>query len=147
MKFCPNCRITFEDNAAVCAQCGGQLMEIHPQPASVSYDHTAAFTPEDISENKVLAMVPYLFGWIGIVIALLGAGQSAYASFHVKQALKIQIVAVLVTVVGALIPVLGWMAAGIYSIVSLVICLISFFGVCKGTAQEPALIRNLKFLK
>lgn len=147
MKFCPNCRATYDDAANVCGQCGGQLVYIQPQPAMNPADHTAEFNPADISANKVLAMVPYLFGWMGIVIALLAAGTSPYTAFHVKQALKIQIVAALVTVVGAVIPLIGWIAAGIYSFVSLVIMIISFVSVCRGEAWEPVLIRNIRFLK
>lgn len=147
MKFCPNCRISYDDSANVCGQCGTPLVQIIPQPVAAPGNHTAEFDPADISANKVLAMTPYLFGWAGIIIALLAAAQSPYAAFHVKQALKIQIVAALVSIVGALIPVLGWIAVGIYAVVSLVITIVSFVGVCKGEANEPMLIRNLNFLK
>ena len=121
MKFCPNCRATYDDAANVCGQCGGQLVYIQPQPASNPADHTAEFNPADISDNKVLAMAPYLLGWMGIIIALLAAGTSPYTAFHVKQALKIQIGAVLVAMVGAVIPIIGWIVAGVYAVVSFVI--------------------------
>ena len=151
MKVCPQCRISYNDSETVCGKCGGALMTLEMQTAPEApadrADHTAEFSPADISQNKVVAMIPYLLGWIGIIIALLASGTSPYASFHVRQALKIQIVAALVMIVGAIIPVLGWIAIGLYSIVSLVICLISFFSVCKGEAKEPCLIRNLQFLK
>ena len=146
MKFCPNCRTAYDDAANVCGQCGTPLVYVQPQPMSEPHDHTAEFNPADISDNKVLAMVPYLFGWAGIIIALLAAGTSPYASFHVKQALKIQIVLALSMFLG-IIPILGWIAIGIYSIVSAVITIISFLSVCRGEAKEPVLISSLKFLK
>ena len=37
------------------------------------YDHTAEFDPKDISDNKVLAMLVYLMGAVGIIIALLAS--------------------------------------------------------------------------
>ena len=146
MKFCPNCRTAYDDSANICGQCGTPLLYAQPQPMTDPYDHTAAFDPADISDNKVLAMAPYLLGWFGIIIALLAAGTSPYAAFHVKQALKIQIVLVL-SMFLSIIPLLGWIATGIYSIISLIITLIAFFDVCKGKAREPVLIRELKFLK
>ena len=147
MKFCPNCRTTHDDSATVCGQCQGQLVTIQPQPMVDPADHTAQFNPADISDNKVLAMAPYLLGWAGIIIALLAAGTSPYAAFHVKQALKIQIVSVLVSIIGVIIPFLGWIAIGIFAILSLIINIVSFVGVCKGEAVEPIIIRSLGFLK
>jgi len=92
-------------------------------------------------------MIPYLMGWIGILITLLGAGSSAYAGFHVRQALKIQVCSTLVMIIGAIIPILGWIAIGIFSVVVLVLNIICFFSVCKGEAKEPPIIANFKFLK
>lgn len=149
MKYCPDCRLSYDDSANVCGQCGKPLTYIPPQSMQSfdHTDHTAEFSPADISQNKVLAMVPYLFGWVGIIIALIAAGQSPYAAFHVKQALKIQIVSALVSIVGAFIPIVGWIAIAVYAVVSLVINIICFYGVCKGQAKEPPIIKNLSFLK
>lgn len=147
MKFCPDCRISYDDDANVCGQCGKSLVMLNIRPMAAPGDHTASFDPADIAANKVLAMVPYLFGWFGIIIALLAAGQSPYTSFHVRQALKIQIVSTLVTIIGAIIPILGWIVAALYALVSFIITLVSFVSVCKGEAKEPILIRNIGFLK
>ena len=56
-------------------------------PAS-QWDHTGEYDPQDISENKVVAMLIYLLGTLGIIIALLKSSTSAYAEFHVRQGLK-----------------------------------------------------------
>lgn len=63
-----------------------------PQPAYDPADHTAEFDPEDVSQNKVIAMAAYILGTVGIIIALLAAPQSKYAAFHSRQALKLDIV-------------------------------------------------------
>ena len=152
MKFCPNCHLTYDDSANVCGQCGGPLQVIpqqvpQAQPAYDPTDHTAEFNPRDISDNKVFAMLPYLMSFIGVIIALLAAPSSPYTMFHVRQGLKISVTSILVTIVGAIIPFLGWIAAGICAIVILVVEIICFFRVCKGQAKEPPIIKNLGFLK
>ena len=152
MKFCPNCHLTYDDTANVCGQCGGPLQVIpqqvpQAQPAYDPTDHTAEFNPRDISDNKVFAMLPYLMSFIGVIIALLAAPSSPFTMFHVRQGLKISVTSILVTIVGAIIPFLGWLAAGICAIVILVVEIICFFRVCKGQAKEPPIIKNLGFLK
>ena len=88
------------------------------------YDHTKEFSAQDISDNKVFAMLMYLTGWIGIIIALLASKESRYVAFHLRQALKIEVVGIL-----------------------LVLRIISFFQICGGKAKEPAIIRSLGFLR
>lgn len=148
MKYCPNCHLSYNDDANVCTQCGTQLYVAAPQaPMRPLTDHTAEFQKEDISANKVLAMIPYLMGWIGIIVTLLAAGTSPYAGFHVRQALKIAVCSTLVSIVGAIIPFLGWLAIAVFGIMTLVINIICFFSVCKGEAKEPPIISGLGFLK
>lgn len=67
-----------------------QSASADPRPAATTdeYDHTAEFDPKDISENKVVAMLVYLMGFIGVIIALLKSSTSQYAEFHVRQGLK-----------------------------------------------------------
>lgn len=114
MKTCPNCNAQLDDNAIFCTACGTQFGAVPPQqnaippqqnaippqqnavppqpafaPAYDPYDHTAEFDPKDISDNKVFAMICYLMGFIGIIVALLATNSSKYAMFHVRQALKI----------------------------------------------------------
>ena len=64
MKFCPNCHLTYDDTANVCGQCGGPLsvipQQVQQQAAYDPTDHTAEFSAQDISDNKVFAMLPYL---------------------------------------------------------------------------------------
>ncbi|MBE6542476.1 MAG: zinc ribbon domain-containing protein [Ruminococcaceae bacterium] len=141
MKSCPNCHLNYDDTVSICAQCGTTLTYV-----ADSTDHTARFTKEDISSNKVLAMIPYLMGWVGIIIALLASGTSEYASFHVKQALKIQVVTIL-SVLLNIVPLLGTIAFGILGVVLFVVNIICFVNVCKGLAKEPLIVSSIPFLK
>lgn len=118
-------------------------------PAYDPYDHTAEFDAKDISENKVLAMLPYLLGIFGIIIAMLGANQSPYTKFHVRQAIKFTVIDALMAIAGV---VLVWtiivpIAWAVMSIVFLVIKIICFVQICSGKAKEPVIIRSLPFLK
>lgn len=149
MKICQNCHLSFDDAANNCPECGNPLTYVNLQEEAVQAptDHTAEFNPADISQNKVLAMIPYLMGWVGIIISLLAAGSSAYAGFHVRQALKIQVCFTLVSIIGAIIPVIGWLAIALTAVVVLVLNIISFFSVCKGEAREVPIVSSFSFLK
>lgn len=161
MKNCPHCNAQLDDNAAFCTSCGTQLsggtqpnfnnqaQTMYQQPVFDPYDHTSEFTQKDISDNKVIAMLVYLAGFIGIIIALIASGQSPYVAFHVRQALKFMVVELLLVIVGAIlaftiiVPIAAIVCFGIIAVLE-IIC---FFQVCGGKAKEPAIIRSLGFLK
>ncbi len=150
MKVCPNCRLSYDDQANHCAQCGGPLTFIpNTQTFQDPADHTAEFDPADISQNKVLAMAPYLLGWIGIIITLLASGTSPYAAFHVKQALKIQICATLLSLIAGVLAftIIVPIVAAVAILVLGVVQIICFFQVCAGKAKEPPIVAKLAFLK
>ena len=107
MKTCPNCNVQLDDAATFCANCGARISEsaqAQPQytqntavpPQGDPYDHTAEFDPQDISDNKVFAMLGYLLGTVGIIIALLASRKSPFTMFHVRQALKFTVVNILI---------------------------------------------------
>jgi len=159
MAFCSNCGNQLPEGTTFCANCGAPVgapqqaapvMPVAPvAPAYDPADHTAEFDPQDISDNKVLAMTPYILSTVGIIIALLAGQQSPYVMFHARQALKLDIVTILLGIVTA---ILAWtiivpIAGAIAIVVLMVIRIIAFFQVCKGQAKEPAIIKNLSFLK
>ncbi len=151
MKFCPNCGSQVEEGAASCPSCGEPLAQAAPAPAPYvdPTDHTSEFDPADISENKVVAMLPYVLGIVGLILALLAHTDSRYASFHVKQYLKICICEAIVAILSA---VLCWtflvpIAGAVCVVILLVVRIICFFQICKGQAKEPAIVCKLGFLK
>lgn len=109
-------------------------------------DHTAEFDPKDISDNKVIAMCPYLFSVFGVLIAQISSKDSPYVAFHVRQAIKIWICFIL-SIFMMYIPILGWIAAPVCVLILTVVLIISFFSVCSGKAKEVPIISGLKFLK
>lgn len=182
MKMCPNCRNQIADEAVYCPICGSGVGAAptfesqNPQQSSVPYntsytqqpvyappvpyidpyDHTSEFDAADISENKVIAMVVYLLGPLGILIALLASNTSKYAAFHVRQALKLTVVEILASLalvafgfVTALIGLeeFGAFVAVLVVFTILIIQVICFLQVCKGKAKEAYFVRKLAFLK
>lgn len=170
MKTCNHCNNQAEDIAVFCCYCGTpfstdnttQTDYTPPQqnyyqpptqppytPIFDPYDHTAEFDAKDISENKVICMLIYLMGAIGIIIALLVGNHSPYVSFHIRQALKITVIEILSTLIMVLLFWTGIavIAFLVFMSVLSIIKIICFFQICDGKAKEPAIIRNLDFLK
>ena len=143
MAFCPNCGAQIPDGAPVCPNCGtalGGAAYVDPT------DHTAEFTAQDISDNKVFAMASILISTIGIIITLLAAQKSEYAMFYARQALKLMVCQVLCLLL-FIIPILGWIAGGICLLVIFVLKVICFFNICKGKAKEVPIVNGFGFLK
>lgn len=156
MKFCPNCGTQVEDGVKFCPGCGSGFDGAVAAPVIPAHDHTAEFDAQDISDNKVVAMLVYLTGWLGIIIAMLAGNTSKYAGFHVRQALKITVIETLLMIAAGvlfwifIVPVLGWIMAvafvGAYCVL-FVVRIIAFIQICKGKAVEPPIVRVFGFLK
>ena len=154
MKTCPNCHAENPDESGFCASCGAPMngqpaYQPYAEPTVSPFDHTRDYEPEDISENKILAMASYLLGLPGILLALLAARDSKYNLFHVHQALKITVLEVLMVL---FCGVLCWtivvpVVCGILLLILLVLRVIAFIQVCQGKVMEVWLIRKLKFLQ
>ncbi len=149
MKVCTNCHLSFPDSASHCTQCGAPLTTVADQPPVYSgdpLDHTAEFNPADISANKVFALIPYLMGWVGVIITLLASSSSPYAGFHVRQALKIHSPRCFRSC-SLSSHFSGGVAAFACKIIAIVLNLICFFRVCSGKAIEAPIVSSFKFLK
>ncbi len=150
--FCPKCGKEIADGSVFCPECGTNLQNgtaAAAPKATVNYDHTAEFDAKDISDNKCYGLLLYLTGVIGIIIALLAAKDSEYLKFHTRQVIKYMVVSTVLAIIGV---VLVWtiivpIAAGVCAIIVFVLKVISFIQVCQGKAVEPAIIRELGFLK
>lgn len=166
MKICPTCNMQLDDNAVFCRNCGtrvapkeeptgstgyenGYYQTQAPAPGPSAWDHSAEFEAKDVAENKLLAMLIYLTGILGIALAFLARTESDYLRFHLRQGLKFLVVE---AVLAAATAVLCWTlivpfcAAGAI-LVLYVLRIISFFQVCGGKAVEPAILRSMNFLR
>ncbi|MBE5895712.1 MAG: zinc-ribbon domain-containing protein [Lachnospiraceae bacterium] len=161
---CQKCGANLEDGAKFCDKCGASVAAgaapqgaaapqpavpqaaPQPQPSFDPYDHSAEFNAKDISDNKVIALCPYVFSILGILVALLMSKESPYVAFHVRQALKIY-VCMGISVFVNVIPLLGQVAYGIISILLAIAIIVAFFDVCNGKAKEAMFVKGLGFLK
>lgn len=126
----------------------GGYAPVYQEPVDPD-DHTAEFSAEDIENNKLYAMLGYILGGIGIIIALLAGKDSEYVKFHTKQAIKFLVVEwilIFATAILGFTIVLG-IAGGVCLTIVAILEIIAFVQVCKGQAKEPAIIKKLKFLK
>ena len=164
MKICPTCNMQLDDNAVFCRNCGTRVSPREepvtttgyesgyyqaPTPEPTPWDHTEEYEAKDIAEHKLLAMLVYLTGILGIILALLARTESPWLRFHLRQGLKFLVANALLAVAAA---VLCWtlivpFCAAVAMAVLYVLRIISFFQVCGGKAVEPAILRSLNFLR
>ena len=177
MKTCPKCNTQLYDDAMFCTNCGTSFQNANPQPQQNAnpqpqqnayqnthqtynqpvapvvnvYDHTAEFDPQDVHDNKIFALLCYIMGIVGVVVALLARSSvnSPYLSFHIKQSLKISITAVLVSIISV---VLAWtcivfIAGMVCNVILEVVAIICFFQTCSNKSVEAPIVRSLPFLK
>lgn len=176
MKICPNCGASMADNAKFCIQCGMASANMQHQQYDSDqqyryndqeqyryndpnrkyntydpYDHTAEFSPEDIKENRLYALLIYVASLIGVVIALMidKKQDSAYLRFHIRQGIKLFIMEGIVLVI---MLILSWATVFVViGVICLVFCfilnVIAFVQVCRKKAKEIPVIRLIGFLK
>lgn len=130
----------------------GPSAQPYPSPYAAQsfdpYDFTSEFDPADISANKCFALLPYLLGTIGIIIAALISKDSPYVTFHLRQAVKFVVVNILLGIIALVLSftIIVPIAAGVCYVIIFVLKIIAVFQIFSGKAVEPAIIRNFSFL-
>lgn len=118
-------------------------------------DTTAEFDPNDISQNKAMAILSYLS--ILVLVPILAAPDSKYAKYHANQGLNLFIVEIAYIVVESilgiifgLIPVVGGILNGILGLVHIVFLVFAILGIinaANGDAKELPIIGKFRLLK
>jgi len=165
MAFCGNCGTKVEDGKKFCPECGAP-METTPaqaqtqpqqnpvQPAQPKQqvqaslkggaDYTAQYDPADIEANKVMAVLAYIL----FLIPLLAAKESPYAQFHTNQGLLVFLAGIAVSILGSIIPVLGWLIILPFGCLAVaIIGIIGLLNAWKGQAKELPLIGKYRIIK
>ncbi len=112
------------------------------------WDKTELFPEEEVNEYRLTAVLIYLLGIFGIILALITDKNSPYLKFHIREGLKIAVATATLTIISLslawtfIVPVLS--GAGI--IVCSVINLISAYKTLKGKSENAVIIRNLTIL-
>ena len=132
MKYCPHCGAEIADDVRFCPTCGKETVV-------VVNNADPAFDPQDIADNRMLAMLGYLS--MGI-LPMIGARNSAYAMHHTNQALWIFIGSLLCGLV-CIVPFLGWIVGAIGSIF-LFVC--EIIGIVRALKDNGAYLPFVKGL-
>jgi uncharacterized membrane protein len=126
----------------------GQNFQNNAQQAFNNFNNTADTTgeydPNDISANKVMAILAY-FG-ILVLIPILAAPTSKFARFHSNQGVIVLIVALVGWILG-FVPIIGWLASLIVTLFAVVIAIIGLINAAQGKAKEVPVVGSLRLLK
>lgn len=163
MRFCTGCGAQLEDGAKFCSVCGQKVESAQTQAPPVAGDGgfqsklddavnqftntpntTSEYSPEDISNNKVMAFLSYL--WILFIVPLIAAPNSPYAKFHANQGLLLFLFDIVIAIV-AMIPVVGWIISAVGGALVLIFRIIGIVNSLKGEAKELPLIGKYRIIK
>ncbi len=118
-------------------------------------DSTSEFDPQDIEQNKVMAVLAY-FG-ILVLVPILGAPNSKFARFHANQGLILLLACVglgiALYILNVVILAISWRLWGLASILNIlwlaptVLAIIGIVNAASGKAKELPLIGKYKLLK
>lgn len=107
------------------------------------------YTQEDISKNKVMAIIAYL--GILVIVPILAAKDSKFARFHANQGLILFIASVgysiIYSILGSFLPTFLMMIISLCSLGLLVLAIIGIINAANGQAKELPLIGNFTILK
>lgn len=103
-------------------------------------------TLKEVEDSKVCVILMYLIFFVGLIWFLVDEKMknNNFAKFHLKQLLVIIIASFAVSIVGAIIPFIGWFV--ILPIGSLIILVLWIFGLIyaiKGEEKHVPLIGKL----
>lgn len=160
MAFCGNCGTKVEEGIKFCPDCGAPMQaqaepQSNPVPQQANIqntpinlnntaDTTEGFSQQDIEANKIMSVLAYII----FLIPLLVAKESPYAKFHTNQGLVLFLAAIVVSLVGGIIPILGWfLILPVGCIIVAVLGVIGIINAFTGKAKELPIIGKIKILK
>ena len=71
-------------------------------------EETKKADPQDAEKNKAMAIVGYIIPILFFIPLVSDAKNSPFAKFHANQQLNLLLAAVVVNIVGGIIPFIGW---------------------------------------
>ncbi|MGL4739171.1 MAG: DUF4870 domain-containing protein [Cellulosilyticaceae bacterium] len=107
-------------------------------------DEIRVFSEQDITQNKVYAILAYL--GILFLVPLIVAKDSPYARYHTNQGVLLFLAGVIVNAM-AIIPILGWIAAAVGNIILLVFKIIGMLNAFRGEAKPLPIFGHIEIIK
>lgn len=88
--------------------------------------------PADVEKNKVMGILAYIL----FFIPLLAAKESKFAMYHANQGLILFLAALIINVVGTIIPIIGWLI--LIPVGDLAILIWAILGIIKAAGGKIA---------
>lgn len=99
---------------------------------------------EDAEKNKVMAIIAYII----FFVPLLAARDSKFAMYHANQGLNLFLLAVAVSIVGAVIPFLGWFIILPFGhLAVLIFAIMGIVNASKGEMKPLPLVGKFELIK
>ncbi len=114
-------------------------------------DYTEEFEPQDIENNKVMAILAYI--WILVLIPIFAAKDSKFARFHANQGLVLMIVETIFGIlIGILakIPILSWIfgiIGGLVELCAVILAILGIVNALNGKAKDLPVVGKFRILK
>ncbi len=172
MLLCEKCGTKVDEGTKFCPSCGNSMEVPAPQQQEQNSgdqndfsakianlndtaDTTADYDADDVSKNKVMAVLAY-FGPL-CFIPMFAAKDSKFARFHANQGLVLLIACVaysiVSSIVNSIILAISWrlyFITSIISFISIVFAVLAILGIinaANGRAKELPVIGKFKILK
>lgn len=114
-----------------------QKQNVPQSTAPKAAEPTPIADPNDVTNNKVWAILAYIIFFLPLIFAK----ESKFAIYHAQQGLVLFIVAIIINIIGSVIPILGWfIILPLGNIFILVLALIGIVNSAKGLMKELPLI-------
>lgn len=101
----------------------------------------------DVEQNKVMAIVGYIIP-ILFFVPMLSEKKSPFGMYHANQQLSLLIAAIIVQIVGTVIPILGWfiiLPLGMIAVV--VFAILGVINAAKGEMKPLPMIGGYSIIK
>lgn len=102
----------------------------------------------DASNNKAMAIIGYVIPILFFIPLVTEAKNSPFAKFHANQQLNLLLAAIVVNVVGTMLPFLGWfIILPLGSILLIVLAIMGIINAAKGEMKALPLIGGFTLIK
>ena len=101
----------------------------------------------DAEKNKAMGIVGYIIPILFFIPLISDAKNSPFAKFHATQQLNLLLAAIVVNIVGGIIPFIGWfIILPLGTIFLLVVAIMGIINAAKGEMKELPLIGSFKLI-
>lgn len=110
-------------------------------------EETKKGDPQDVEKNKAMAIVGYIIPILFFIPLVTDAKNSPFAKFHANQQLNLLLAAVVVNIVGGIIPFIGWfILLPLGTIFLIVVAIMGIINASKGEMKPLPLIGGFKLI-